>query len=157
MYSGQYLIDELPFRFTSFILTIPEIQLFRNLTLKNPRSMSWVRSKVKVTHSSPSIQPMHFLLSLCKLDQPFLRYGQYTSEILKNRKGKISYRFSPKSNQVIGMSRWIQLPIFVVIGWVVLILFCRWANFSSSMPKPWLGSRSRNGHPLRFLVKQHIC
>ena len=30
-------------------ITIPEIQLFWNLTLKNQGSMSWVRSKVKVT------------------------------------------------------------------------------------------------------------
>ena len=30
--------------------TIPEIQLLRNLTLKHPRSRSWVRSKVKVTY-----------------------------------------------------------------------------------------------------------
>ena len=30
-------------------LTIPQIQLFWNLTLKNQRSRSWVRSKLKVT------------------------------------------------------------------------------------------------------------
>ena len=40
----------LPFHFKSIRPTIPEIQLFRNLTLKHPRSRSWVRSKVKVTY-----------------------------------------------------------------------------------------------------------
>ena len=48
--SAQYHIDSLPFHFTSFRPTIPEIELFRNLTLKHPRARSWVRSKVKVTH-----------------------------------------------------------------------------------------------------------
>ena len=49
------------FSFHSNQITIPEIQLFWHLTLKNLRSRSWVRSKVK-SHSSPSIQPMHPLL-----------------------------------------------------------------------------------------------
>ena len=48
--SAQYHINSLPFHFTSIRPTIPEIQLFRNLTLKHPRSRSWVRSKVKVKH-----------------------------------------------------------------------------------------------------------
>ena len=49
IWSAQYPINSLPFHFTSIRPTIPEIQLFRNLTLKHPRSRSWVRSKVKVT------------------------------------------------------------------------------------------------------------
>ena len=48
--SAQYHINSLPFHFTSIRPTIPEIELFRNLTLKHSRSRSWVRSKVKVTH-----------------------------------------------------------------------------------------------------------
>ena len=48
--SAQYHINSLPFHFTSIRPTIPEIELFRNLTLKHPRSRSWVRSKVKVTY-----------------------------------------------------------------------------------------------------------
>ena len=48
--STQYHINSLPFNFTSIRPTIPEIQLFRNLTLKHPRSRLWVRSKVKVTY-----------------------------------------------------------------------------------------------------------
>ena len=41
--SAQYHINSLPFHFTSIRPTIPEIELFRNLTLKHPRSRSWVR------------------------------------------------------------------------------------------------------------------
>ena len=67
---GQYLINLLPFWFTPIRPTIPEIELFRNLTLRNPRSRSWV------SHSSPSIQPMHFLFISRQSDQPFLRHGQ---------------------------------------------------------------------------------
>ena len=48
--SAQYHINSLPFHFTSIRPTNPEIQLFRNLTLKHARSMSWVRSTVKVTY-----------------------------------------------------------------------------------------------------------
>ena len=48
--SAQYPINSLPIHFTSIRPTIPEIQLFRNLTSKHPRSRSWVRSKVKVTY-----------------------------------------------------------------------------------------------------------
>ena len=43
------LTDLLAICFTSIRPTIPEIELFQNLTLKNPRSSSWVRSKFKVT------------------------------------------------------------------------------------------------------------
>ena len=95
---AQYHINSLPFHLISIRTTIPEIELFRNLTLKHPRSRSWVRSKVKVTyyeiwpwniqgqghewgqrsrsHIIPSIQPMHFLFVSHQSDQPFLRYGQ---------------------------------------------------------------------------------
>ena len=48
--SAQYHINSLCFHFTPIRPTIPEIELFRNLTLKHPRSRSWVRSKVKVTY-----------------------------------------------------------------------------------------------------------
>ena len=48
--SAQYHIYSLPFHLASIRPTIPEIELFRNLTLKHPRSRSWVRSKVKVTY-----------------------------------------------------------------------------------------------------------
>ena len=48
--SAQYHINSPWFHFTSIRPTIPEIELFRNLTLKHPRSRSWVRSKVRVTY-----------------------------------------------------------------------------------------------------------
>ena len=47
---AQYHINSLPFHFTSIRPTIPEIELFWNLTLKHPRSRSRVRSKVKVIY-----------------------------------------------------------------------------------------------------------
>ena len=47
---AQYHINSLRFYFISFRPTIPEIELFWNLTLNYPRSRSWVRSKVKVTY-----------------------------------------------------------------------------------------------------------
>ena len=48
--SSQCHINSPRFHFTSIRPTIPEIELFRNLTLKYPGSRSWVRSKVKVTY-----------------------------------------------------------------------------------------------------------
>ena len=48
--SAQYHISSLPFHFTSIRPTIPDIQLFRNLTLKHLMSRSLVRSKVKVIY-----------------------------------------------------------------------------------------------------------
>ena len=45
--SAQYLIDLLSF-FLLINQTIPEIQLFWHLTLKNQNSKSWVRAKVEV-------------------------------------------------------------------------------------------------------------
>ena len=52
--SAQYHINSLRFHFTSIRPTIPEIELFRNLTLKHPRSRSWVRSKVKYCTQYPT-------------------------------------------------------------------------------------------------------
>ena len=46
---AQYSIDLLLFHFESIRPTIPDMELFQNLTFKNLRSNSWVRSKVKVT------------------------------------------------------------------------------------------------------------
>ena len=61
--SAQYLINSLPFHFTSIRPNIPEIKLFRNLILKHPRSRSWVRSKVKATYCTQyptNALPFHF-------------------------------------------------------------------------------------------------
>ena len=86
--STQYHINSPRFHFTSIRPTIPEIELFRNLTLKHPRSRSWVRSKVKVTYCTQC--PTDALFVSHQSDQPFLRYGQNsvwpwknTSEIFK--------------------------------------------------------------------------
>ena len=48
--SAQYHINSFPFHLTSIRPTIPEIQLFWNLTFKHSSSRSWVRSRVKVTN-----------------------------------------------------------------------------------------------------------
>ena len=77
---------------------------------------------------------MHFLFVSHQSDQPFLRYGQNsgwpwknTSEIFKRKFVKITVfnRISPKSNQVITMTRATELTRFVVIRWVVLTLLSR--------------------------------
>ena len=68
----------LPFHSISIRPTIPEIQLFRNLTLKHPRSRSWERLKVL------SIQWMLFLFVSHRSDQPYLRYGQNSVRLWKN-------------------------------------------------------------------------
>ena len=60
---AQYPINWLPFHFTSIRPTIPDIQLFRNLTLKHPRSRPWVGSKVNVTYHTQyptNALPFHF-------------------------------------------------------------------------------------------------
>ena len=75
--SAQYHINSLPFHFTSIRPTIPEIELFRNLTLKHPRSGSWVRSKVKVTHCTqyPS-NALPFRFTSIGPTIPAIQYGQ---------------------------------------------------------------------------------
>ena len=84
---AQYHINSPRFHFTSIRPTIPEIELFRNLTLKYPRWRSWVRSKVTYCTQYPT---MYFFSVSHQLDQPFLRFGQNnvwpwknTSEIFK--------------------------------------------------------------------------
>ena len=47
---AEYHINSFIFHFKSIKSTIPEIELFRNLTLKHPRSRSSVMSMVKVTY-----------------------------------------------------------------------------------------------------------
>ena len=132
------ILTHFVFIFTSIRPTIPELELFRNLTLKHPRSRSWVRSKVKVTYCTqyptdafpfrftsirptiPEIWPAKITFDLEKIHPNFLK------KICQN---KGVDRTSPKSNQVIIMSRAIALPCFVVIRWVVLTLSRRQANF----------------------------
>ena len=73
--SAQYHINTLCFHFTSIRPTIPEIELFRNLTFKHPRSRSWVRSKFKVTNCTQyPTDTLPFVSH--QSDRPFLGYGQ---------------------------------------------------------------------------------
>ena len=73
--SAQYHNNSLRFHFTSIRPTIPEIELFRNLTL-NIQGQGHEWGQRSRSHIVPSIQPMHFLFVSHQSDQPFLRYGQ---------------------------------------------------------------------------------
>ena len=72
---AQYHINSLPFHLTPIRPTILQIELFRNLTLKHPRSSNEGGQRSR-SHIVPSIQPMHFLFVSHQSYQPFLRYGQ---------------------------------------------------------------------------------
>ena len=115
--------------------TIPEIQLFRNLTLKHPRSSSWVRSKVKVTYYTQYLTyalPFR-LTSIGQSEQPLLRYGQNSVQAWKKKtfpkfaKVTVSNWTSSKSNPAITMTGAIMLQRVVVIQWVFLTLSRRQA------------------------------
>ena len=73
--SSQHHINSLRFHFTSIRPTMSELELFRNLTLKHPRSRLWVRSKAKVTYCTQYPTDALPIVSH-QSDQPFLRYGQ---------------------------------------------------------------------------------
>ena len=88
--SAQNHINSLTFHFKSIRPIILEIKLFQNLTLKHPRSRTWVRSKVKVTYYTRHATDALTFVSH-KSDQPLLRYGQNSvlpwktpSEFFKN-------------------------------------------------------------------------
>ena len=126
-------------------ITIPEIQLFWKMTLKNQRSRSWVRSKVKVTlftQYPTDAPPFRFtsigptIPEICPIECLTLKKHIRNFE-RKFGKKKVSNRIPPKSSQVISMTRGIQQLCFVVIGWVVLTLSCRQTIFSLSLPQPW--------------------
>ena len=72
---AQYYINSLHFHFTWIRLTIPEIELFRNLTMKHSRS--WVNVPQVQGHILyPVSKTMHFLIVSHQSDQQFMRYGQ---------------------------------------------------------------------------------
>ena len=140
---GQsHMVSPVSYQFASFSFHINQTNnswntAIWNLSLKQSRSRSWVRSKVKVTYNIPSIQPMQCLFVSHQSDQPFLRYGQNSVWPWKNihnftrqfAKITVSHWTFPKFNQLITMTRAIKHPCFVVIGWVVLTLSCRQAIF----------------------------
>ena len=60
-------------------------------------------------------------------------------------------RISPKSNQVITMTRATMLPRFVVIRWVILTFYCADKHIlANGCHSRDLGSRSWKGHPVQF-------
>ena len=82
--------------------------------LETPRSRSWVWSKGKVIQLA-----QYHINSL-----PF-----HLTSIRPTILSTVFNIISPKSNQVITMTRATKLPRFVVIRWVVLTLSRRQANF----------------------------
>ena len=133
---AKYPINSLPYHFTSIRPTRVETQLFQNLTLKLPRSRSWVRSKVEVTyysqyptdalpfasHQSDQAFPEIWPYSYLTLERPIRNFEWELAKIT------VSATTSRKSIQVI-IRTVATLLRFVVIGRVVLILSCRQANF----------------------------
>ena len=117
------------------------------------------------SHIIPCIQPMHFLFVSHQSDQPFLRYDQnnvwpwkkqtpiksFIKKFLsKFAKITVSNKTSPKSNQVITMTRAIKLH-FEVISWVVFSLYCADKQIcANGCHSHDLGSRPPQGHPVRF-------
>ena len=133
---AQYHINSLPFHLTSIRPTILQIELFRNLTLKHPRSRSSGRSKVKVTLYPVSNQCTSFSFHINRTNHSW-DMAKIVFDLEKTHpkfwrkfaKISVFHRISPKSNQVITMTRATMLPRFVVIGWVVLTLSRRQAHF----------------------------
>ena len=70
-------IDLLPFYFTAIRPTLPELELFKDVTLE--------KSKVKVKGQGHIVdQPIHFIFASRQSDQPFLRCGQWSVWPWKN-------------------------------------------------------------------------
>ena len=130
--------------FTSFLLhineaKIPEIQLFWNITLRNPRPRSWMRSNFK-THISPRIQLKHFPLFHVNRTSHFWGMG-ILHHILK-----VSKITSPKS----GGGRGSNQVLYWLDGRLVRSLSCRQANFPWSMPQPWPWMKAMDSHLILF-------
>ena len=126
-------------------ITILEIQLFWNLTLKNQRSRSWVKSRVGVilfTQYPTDAPPFRFISIGPTIPEICPKECLTLKKHIRNFQRKfaqieVSTKIPPKCNQVISMTWAIYLPSFVMIGWSNLTLTCRQANFCLSMPQPW--------------------
>ena len=107
---------------------IPEIKLFQTLTLKLQGQGHGCGERSR-SHIVPRIKPMHFLFVSHQSDQPFLRYGQNSLTLKKHIRKFVKITvfniISPKSNQVITMTRATMLPCVVVFRSVVLALLRR--------------------------------
>ena len=121
---------------------IPQIRLLQSLTLKlqgqvhgsgqghivNPLSILCTSFSFHINRTNQSWDMSNRVFDLEKTHPNFSK---------KSWQKRISNRISPKSNQVIRITREIKLPSFVVIGWVVLTLSCRQAIFCWSMLQLW--------------------
>ena len=151
---AQYPINLLPFHFTSIRPTIPEIQLFWNLTLKHPKSRSWVRSMVKVpiytqypTDALPffHINPTNHSWDMAKI--AFDLEKTHLKILKKIAKITVFHKTSPKSNHDKGnmattfCSDWMSGFYFII---QTSKFFANWCHSHD------LGSRSWKGHPVHF-------
>ena len=105
--------------------------LFRNFTLKHPRSMSWMRLR---SHIIFIIQPMYYFFVSRQSEQAFLRYGQIIVWPWKKHIWNFDIQIaeitvSNRTFWVITLTRAIKPPRFVSIRRVVLTLSSRQANF----------------------------
>ena len=118
--SAQSHINSLPFHFTSIRPTIPEIELFRNLTTNCTQyptnELSFHFTSIGPT--IPEIWPKE-----CLTLKKHIRNFQ-----IKVAKITVFNRITPKSNQVITMTRVTKLPRLVVIQCVFLTLSRKQAN-----------------------------
>ena len=71
----------------------------------NSQGQGHERGQSLRSHRSSSIQPMHFLFVWCQSDHSFLRYGHYKMFDLEKTYPKCWGKKSPKSSQVISMTR----------------------------------------------------
>ena len=88
-------------------ITIPEIQLFWNLTLKNRRSRLWVSSKVKVTWFTQyptDAPPFRFTSTGPTIIPNRVTLKKHIRNFQRKFGKKVSTRMPPKSNQVKSMT-----------------------------------------------------
>ena len=124
--SAQNLNNSLPFHFTSIRPTISEIQLFRNLTLKNlVKVMSEVKGQNHIVYLVFNrctsflfhINQTNHSWDMAKtlLDHEKTHRSKFFNA--NSAPKKVSNRISPKSNQIIMVTRGIKLQGFCS-GWI---------------------------------------
>ena len=121
-----------PFHFTSIRSTIPEIQLFRNLSLKHLRSGSRVKSNVKVTLYPISNRCFSYSFHINRTNQSWVMAKimfalEKTHPIFLRKCATItvSNGTDSKYNQGTTMTSAMKPLCFVVIRWDVFTLLCR--------------------------------
>ena len=147
------MINSHPFHSMSISPPIPQIRLFQTLTLKlqgqghvwgqrssHPVSNRCTSFSFHINRTNHSWEMSNRVFDLQKT------HPKIAKKIWQKK--RVSNRIPPKSNQVINMTREIWLLSFVWIGWMVLTLSCRQANFclSMSQPLPWVKVTTRSSN-----------